>query len=374
MHPIVIKTLIVLLVATPTAIVVLRVLFKNSIFYKIGVFWLISLLSAISIAKLATVFTEDFPQYIALPLGIIIIFLCVYSVYRLIKGPLKESLDVLEKLSEGKLDIKLKQDFTNRNDELGILGRSILKLSQNFKNVIKEVKVSSETLANASRELSSNSELLSQGNSEQASTTEEISSSIEELNATIHQNVDHSMQSKDTVESTGKDLQQMISSAEKSHRSIEEISNKILIINDIAFQTNILALNAAVEAARAGEAGKGFAVVASEVRKLAEKSKTAADDINTLSETSLNISSETYELLKKLMPEIEKTSIMVSEISNLSTQQNLSVSQVSTAVQQLNGVTQQNAASSEELAANAKELAHQAEILNRAIAYFKLND
>lgn len=372
MNPVVIKTIIVVLVASPIAMVTLKILFKNSILYKIGVYWLISLLVGISIAKLSTVFNEEFPQYIALPLGILFVFLCVYFVYKIIRGPLKESLDVLEKLAEGNLDIELKQDFSERKDEMGILGRSIEKLSQNFNKVIKDVKKSSETLAHASNELSSNSHNLSQGTNEQASTAEEISASIEEINAAIKQNTEYSTISSDAAESTKNELKQMMISADKSYKTIEEISSKILVINDIAFQTNILALNAAVEAARAGGAGKGFAVVANEVRKLAEKSKQAADDINTLSETSLKVSSTTNDLLKKLIPKIEKSTERVKEIGQVSSEQHAAISQIDHSIQQLNGVTQQSAASSEELAANAKELANQAEILSRVVAYFKL--
>jgi methyl-accepting chemotaxis protein len=373
MHPVLIKTIVVIVVATPIAILILRILFKNSILFKIGLFWLISLLIASALSRLSTAFSEDFPQYIALPLGILLIALCVYSVYKLIRGPLKESLDVLEKLSGGQLDIELKQDFSERKDEVGVLACSILKLSQNFKNVIRKVKTSAETLNSASREMSSNSGMLSQASSEQAATVEEISASIEEISATIKQSTKHSNISGKVTANTEQELNQMILSAEESYKTVEEISNKILIINDISFQTNILALNAAVEAARAGEAGKGFAVVAAEVRKLAEKSKQAADDINTLSERSLTVSAKTNELLGKMIPEIEKSTLKIKEIGSMGNEQYTAISQVDNSIQQLNDVTQQNAASSEQLAASARELAHQAEILNRTVTYFKLN-
>jgi methyl-accepting chemotaxis protein len=197
---------------------------------------------------------------------------------------------------------------------------------------------------------------------------------MEEMVSNIQQNTDNAKQTENISGKATDSMLEMSKIGRESFDSIKTIAEKITIINDIAFQTNLLALNAAVEAARAGEHGRGFAVVAAEVRKLAERSKLAADEIGYLSKNSLKITEKTRESLDALVPEIQKTSQLVQEITAASIEQNSGADQINSAIQQLNVVTQQNAASSEEMATSAEELSSQAESLKEAVSFFKIDE
>jgi methyl-accepting chemotaxis protein len=234
--------------------------------------------------------------------------------------------------------------------------------------------VGADNIAAASMQMSSTAQQMSQGATEQASSTEEVSASMEEMTSNIMQNTDNAMQTDkiSTVALNG--VNKVGVAAKESLVSIKEIAQKITIINDIAFQTNILALNAAVEAARAGEQGRGFAVVAAEVRKLAERSKIAADEIGILSKSSVEVTEGAGKLMEDLTPEIQKTAKLVQEIAAASQEQNNGAEQINSAVQQLSMVTQQNAAASEEMASGAEELAGQADQLKDIVSFFNIGN
>ncbi len=157
-------------------------------------------------------------------------------------------------------------------------------------------------------------------------------------------------------------------------QAMKQVAEKINIIEEIARKTDLLALNAAVEAARAGEHGKGFAVVASEVRKLAERSQTAAAEISRLTVDGVETAEGAGQLLAKLVPDIQKTAELVREIAAASAEQSTGAAQVNKAIQQLDQVIQQNSAASEEMASTAEELSSQAEVLQSTIAFFKIGD
>ena len=370
MKEILISQLVNILVAIPIAFIVLRILFKKSVLLNIGIIFVVNII--------LTSFISNFQSagYINKVVSFVIVAglttASVVLITNMIKKPLQDAIKKVVLIAEGRLDIKFDKDKSQ--NEIGILNNSLSDLSTRLLTIMSDVYTNADHLVVASQQFGSTSQQMSQGASEQASSAEEVSSSMEEMAANIQQNTDNAQQTEkiSTEASTG--IEKVASSAQESLDSIRQIAEKITVVNDIAFQTNILALNAAVEAARAGEHGRGFAVVAAEVRKLAERSKVAADEIVDLSTQSLRVTEEAGGLMAKIMPDIEKTSKLVQEIAAASMEQNSGADQVNSAIQQLNQVTQQNAAASEELATNSEELASQAQQLKEGIAYFNLGD
>lgn len=304
-------------------------------------------------------------------LAVLLIIIGAIVLTRSITKPLSHAVYVLKNIAEGDLT---KNVIVRGKDEIAELLMAVSNMSDRLKSIINGIMESAESLSSASSQISNSAQQISEGATEQASSTEEISSSMEEMASNIQQNTDNAKQTEKIAGKATDSMVEMSKIGRESFDSIKTIAEKITIINDIAFQTNLLALNAAVEAARAGEHGRGFAVVAAEVRKLAERSKLAADEIENLSKNSLKITEKTRESLDALVPEIQKTSQLVQDITAASIEQNSGADQINSAIQQLNIITQQNAASSEEMATSAEELSAQAENLKQAIAFFKVDE
>jgi methyl-accepting chemotaxis protein len=301
--------------------------------------------------------------------GVILSILIGVTLTRGITKPLAQGVKYAEGIASGDLMQNLEID---QKDEVGQLAKALQQMVQQLREIIVSIISGADNIAAASAQMSTTSQQVSEGASEQASAVEEVSSSMEEMGANIQQNTENSQQTEKISLKSTDAVKNGNEASQKSAISMKEIADKIRIINDIAFQTNILALNAAVEAARAGEHGRGFAVVAAEVRKLAERSATAATEIDSKSKLGIDIAEKASKLLADIVPEIEKTSMLVQEITAASNEMTNGAVQVNKALQQLTSVTQQNAAASEELATGSEELASQAEQLKEVVSFFKI--
>jgi methyl-accepting chemotaxis protein len=259
------------------------------------------------------------------------------------------------------------------NDEVGDLITSLNGTVERLRSVVSDAVVAAQNVSAGSQELSASAEQLSQGATEQASAAEEASSSMEEMAANIKQNAENAGQTETIAHQSARDAEASGAAVGRAVEAMQTIAGKITIVQEIARQTDLLALNAAVEAARAGEHGKGFAVVASEVRKLAERSQTAAAEIGALSTDSVKVAQEAGAMLLKLVPDIKKTAQLVEEITAACREQDVGSSQINQAIQQLDKVGQQNASASEQVSSTSEELASQAEQLQSTIAYFKID-
>lgn len=296
---------------------------------------------------------------------------------------IEESVGVLDEMAEGNLNSDLKNDYSG---EFAKLKASLLHMADTFKKTIGRIKDSSNSIEMNADQVSMGAQTLAQGTTEQASAIEELSAEINEIYTTIVSNEEYAenaggkaLEAAREVEHGNVQMKEMLSAMDEISNSSSEIGKVIKVIDDIAFQTNILALNAAVEAARAGAAGKGFAVVADEVRNLAGKSAEAAKQTTALIENSINainkgtmLAGQAGKSLAGIVDKTNETNSLLNEIVKASSQQTVSVNQIRSGIEQISSVIQENAASAESSAANSEELLGQVHILNDLVNKFNI--
>ena len=266
-------------------------------------------------------------------------------------------------------------DFTlvvTPRSEHDVQALSFARMVQKLTQTISEVRDGASAVNSAAMQVSASAQALSQGTNSQASSVEETTASLEELNASISGNAENSRQTEDIASRSAKDAEESAKIVVATVDAMKTIAEKVTIIEDIAYMTNLLALNAAIEAARAGEHGRGFAVVATEVRKLAERSQKAAKEINTVAAGSVLVAEKAGQQLNQLVPSIRKTAELVQEVAASSLEQSNSVREMNNAMIQVDQVTQRNAAASEELSSTAEELSAQSEALMQQVGFFRL--
>lgn len=307
-----------------------------------------------------------------------------WSITRSVTQPIQQALDIANKVAQGDLTSSI---VTHRKDETGLLLQSLDHMNTSLRRIVSKVRDGAETISTAASQIAAGNQDLSARTEEQASSLEQTASSMEQLTSTIKNTADNTHQATsiaNKASETAKHSGEVMGAVTQKMRGIRDSSQRmseiIGVIDSIAFQTNILALNAAVEAARAGEQGRGFAVVATEVRSLAQRSATAAKEIKTLIDDSVDKIQDGMELvdtaeetLTGLVGNVQDVNSIIGEIAQASREQSDGINQINLAVGQIDTTTQQNAALVEESAAAALSLQAQATTLTETVSAFKLH-
>lgn len=319
--------------------------------------------------KLREIFLISLLVAVIILAGVIILFTLLGINFT---KPIIELRSFSESLAEGNLTQTVAGNFLKRKDEIGVLTNSMNRMGNTLRELIASVQKHIDNLNKVVFELSSSASSVSSASSQQAATLEEITASLEEVTSNVKENAEVAQQGNNLAQHTDNLAQEGGKAIDNSVRQMEQIAEKVTLIEEISGQTNLLALNAAIEAARAGSDGKGFAVVAGEVRKLAEHSQQASMEITDLAVHSKETVENAGKLFDDIIPQIQKTVGFVKTIAHNATEQDTSLKLVNVSIAELNNSTQSNAASAEELSATAEDLKSQMKEIVKTISVFKI--
>ena len=317
-----------------------------------------------------TIYAAQFNSMVILLVCLVLTIVLGLLLGRAFVSPLLQVMEVTHELHQGNLNARTK---VRRTDELGKLGVQVNAVVDKLAEVISQIRGATSSVSTASSQLNSSAQQLSQGATEQAGTLQQIASSLQSVDASVARNAQHAKDTARTANQASAQAERGGEAVQETVSAMREIKQKISVVEDIAYQTNLLALNAAIEAARAGAQGKGFAVVAGEVRKLAERSQAASQQIGELASRSVAVAENAGQLLDRTVPMIRDTSNLVQEIAAASQEQMAAIREINVGVSQLNEVVQQNAAAGHELASTSYDLATQSATLQHYVAFFQVD-
>ncbi len=333
----------------------LIIYFSSILYFSVGILGIMHLFWAIPVASILT--------------GVLF-----FIIKRKVQQPLLFAVDHLNNIAEGDLNIANVKEMESQSNELGLLNENIQKLVFVLKHLVKEVNKSSRKLSKSSKQLAENTRNMAKDSTQHANSSELLSVNMEEIASAVATNADNAKMGNVLAQNNKDSLSELFELSSHITKVVDEIASKSEEIDGIAKHTNILALNAAVEAAKSGEAGRGFAVVASEVRRLAEYTTNTAMDIGKLSNESKELVAKSSYLFEEMLPQIEKSSDMVADITSASHHQKESLNNVNDTIKDLNQVTQRNVLTAEDIAVTSEQLQMLSERLKDSLQFFKVSD